>query len=105
MESPEELAADQAAAIALLQVSQEPEADSDELQADSDEALFGSSDEGESDSALYGNALLQQEPQDGYDELQADSDEALFGKTPRGSENGRQTSWRIEAVGREVGGR
>merc|ERR1719183_1192197 len=62
-------------------LQQEPEDGSDELQADSDEALFGKSDEGESDSALYGNALLQQEPEDGSDELQADSDEALFGKS------------------------
>merc|ERR1711865_543460 len=57
---------------------------SNELQADSDEALFGKSDEGESDSALYGNALLQQEPEDGSDEMQADSDEALFGKSDEG---------------------
>ena len=62
-------------------LAQEPEDGSDELQADSDEALFGKSDESESDSALYGNALLQQEPEDGSDELQADSDEALFGKS------------------------
>jgi len=65
-------------------LAQEPEDGSDELQADSDEALFGKSDEGESDSALYGNALLQQEPEDGSDELQADSDEALFGKSDEG---------------------
>jgi len=73
---PKTPAKDECAVPSFLQ--EEPEDGSDELQADSDAALFGGSDEDESDSALYGS-LLQQEPEDGSDELQAGSDAALFG--------------------------